>query len=116
MTAAAVADKVPEFWMVIAIKDGTQTPYNFQTEGSAQQFSKKLENDPGVVATKLWKMLDNRPLQHRLQNPIPYHSTDPALIIDTTPPIRGKPVRPNLTQGNRQKDWSTEELKISGLE
>ena len=40
MTAAAVADKVPEFWMVIAIKDGTQTPYNFQTHDTAEKFSK----------------------------------------------------------------------------
>ena len=87
------------FWMVVAIKNGAQTPYNFPTQSKAQQFMQSLT---GIDGVQLLKMQGN---------PVQNHTAEPV----SGPPAKGKYVQPNLLSSHLS-EWNPEVLNISGLE
>ena len=90
--------------MVVAIKDGAQTPYNFPTQETAQQFMQGLSSIDGVQLLKM---------QGSQNNPVQYHNDNQKVI--SGPPAKGKRVQPNLLYDYRS-DWNPEVLNIPGLE
>ena len=87
--------------MVVAIKDGAQTPYNFPTQKKAQLFMQGLSSIDGVQLLKMQG------------SPVQKHNAEP---VDTTrPPALGKRIQPNLLCAN-SSNLNPEVLNISGLE
>ena len=86
--------------MVVATRNGAQTPYNFPTQDSAQQFMQSLS---GIDGVQLLKMQGSEPVQYDNQKVI------------SGPPAKGKDVKPKLLSGNLP-DRSPVVLNIPGLE
>ena len=87
--------------MVVAIKNGAQTPYNFPTQSKAQQFMQSLT---GIDGVQLLKMQGN---------PVHCHNDNQKAI--SGPPARGKPIQPKLLS-SKDPNEKPVALNIPGLE
>ncbi len=96
------------FWMVIATQNGTQTPYNFQTQDKAEQFLQSLAGDAKIDGVQLMKM------QSQSGSPVTYQV--PMMPNEVAKlPVKGRRVQPKLLQAHNT-EWNAERLKIPELE